>query len=37
MTLGYRSHDAHDVAKEDPGKILIKGEKIYTGHPHPFR
>jgi phytanoyl-CoA hydroxylase len=37
VTLGYRSHDAHDVAKEDPEKILIKGERIYTGHPHPFR
>ena len=37
MTLGYRSHDAHDVVKEDPEKILISGERIYTGHPHPYR
>ncbi|MDA0747701.1 MAG: phytanoyl-CoA dioxygenase family protein, partial [bacterium] len=36
MTLGYRAHDAHDILKEDPEKILISGEKIYTGHPHPF-
>ena len=37
MTLAYRSHDAHDVAKEDPEKILVKGERIYTGHAHPFQ
>jgi hypothetical protein len=37
MTLGYRAHDAHDVAKEDPEKILVTGERIYTGHAHPFQ
>ena len=36
MTLAYRAHDAHDVIKEDPEKILVSGEKVYTGHPHPF-
>ena len=36
MTLGYRAHDAHDVAKEDPEKVLVRGEHTYTGHPHPF-
>ncbi|MEC8932836.1 MAG: phytanoyl-CoA dioxygenase family protein [Candidatus Latescibacterota bacterium] len=33
MTLGYRAHDAHDVGKEDPEKILVRGERVYTGHP----
>ena len=36
MTLAYRAHDAHDVLKDDPEKILVRGERIYTGHPHPF-
>ncbi len=36
MTLAYRAHDAHDVIKEDPEKILVSGERVYTGHPHPF-
>lgn len=36
MTLGYRAHDAHDVSKEDPEKVLVRGERTYTGHPHPF-
>ena len=36
MTLGYRAHDSHDVLKEDPEKLLVRGERIYTGHPHPF-
>lgn len=36
MTLGYQAHAAHDVIKEDPEKILVAGERIYTGHPHPF-
>jgi ectoine hydroxylase-related dioxygenase (phytanoyl-CoA dioxygenase family) len=36
LTLGYRAHDAHDVLKDDPEKILIRGERAYTGHPHPF-
>ncbi len=35
MTLAYRAHDAHDVVKEDPEKILVRGERIYTGHPFP--
>ena len=34
MTLGYRAHDSHDVLKDDPEKILVRGERIYTGHPH---
>ena len=36
MTLAYRAHDAHDVVKEDPEKILLRGKRVYTGHPHPF-
>ncbi len=36
MTLAYRAHDTHDVEKEDPLKILVRGERIYTGHPHPY-
>jgi len=36
MTLGYRAHDAHDVDKEDPVKILVRGERVYTDHPYPF-
>ena len=36
MTLGYQAHAAHDVIKEDPEKILVAGERIYIGHPHPF-
>ena len=36
MTLGYRAHDSHDVLKDDPEKILVRGERIYTGHPSPF-
>jgi hypothetical protein len=36
MTLAYRAHDSHDVDKNDPEKILVRGERVYTGHPHPF-
>jgi ectoine hydroxylase-related dioxygenase (phytanoyl-CoA dioxygenase family) len=36
MTLGYQAHNVHNVIKEDPEKILLRGEKIYIGHPHPF-
>ena len=36
MTLGYRAHDTHDVLKDDPEKILVHGERLYTGHAHPF-
>ena len=36
MTVAYRAHDAHDVIREDPEKILIHGEKAYNGHPSPF-
>ena len=36
MTLAYRAHDAHDVYKDDPEKILVRGERVYTGHPHPL-
>ncbi len=36
MTVAYRAHDAHDVIKDDPEKILVRGEKVYTGHPHPY-
>lgn len=32
MTLAYRAHDAHDVNKDDPEKILLRGERAYTGH-----
>ena len=36
MALAYRAHDAHNVFKDDPDKILLRGERIYTGHPLPF-
>ena len=36
MTLGYQAHNVHNVIKEDPEKILLRGEKTYIGHPHPF-
>ena len=36
MTLGYRAHDSHDVLKDDQEKILVRGERAYTEHPHPF-
>ena len=36
MTLGYRAYDSHDVLKDDPEKILVRGERAYTGHLHPF-
>ncbi|NKB67477.1 MAG: hypothetical protein GKR89_10480 [Candidatus Latescibacteria bacterium] len=36
MTLGYRAHDSHDVLKDDPEKLLVRGERVYTGHSHPF-
>ena len=36
MTLAYRAHDSHDVLKQDPEKILVRGQRVYTGHPHPF-
>ncbi len=36
MTLGYSAHDSHDVSKDDPENILVRGERVYTGHPHPF-
>lgn len=32
MTLGYRAHDAHDLMKDDPEKVLVRGERVYTGH-----
>lgn len=36
MTVAYRAHDVHDVIKDDPEKILVRGKKAYTGHPHPL-
>jgi phytanoyl-CoA hydroxylase len=36
MTLAYRAHDSHDVLKEDPEKLLVRGERAYSGHPHPW-
>ena len=36
MTLGYQAHNVHNVIKEDPEKILLRGKKTYIGHPHPF-
>lgn len=35
MTIAYRTHDAHNIIKEDPEKILVRGERIYTGHTIP--
>ena len=34
ITLAYRAHDAHNVLKDDPEKLLVRGERVYTGHPH---
>ena len=36
MTLAYRTHDAHDVLKDDPEKILVRGEHFYSGHISPY-
>ena len=36
MTIAYRAHDTHNVNKDDPEKILLRGERIYRGHPHPY-
>lgn len=36
MTVAYRAHDVHDVIKDDPEKVLVRGEKVYTGHAHPY-
>jgi len=33
MTLAYRAHDSHDVIKDDTEKILVRGARVYTGHP----
>jgi len=33
MTIAYRAHDAHDVVKDDPEKTLVRGERVYKGHP----
>ena len=35
MTLGYRAHDAHDILKDDPEKILVRGGRVYTDYTHP--
>ena len=34
--LNGPAHDSHDVLKDDPEKILVRGERAYTGYPHPF-
>ncbi len=36
LTVAFRAHDAHDVHKNDPEKILVRGTRLYTGHTHPF-
>ncbi|MCZ6636004.1 MAG: phytanoyl-CoA dioxygenase family protein [bacterium] len=36
MTLAFRAHDAHDVVKDDPEKILVRGESVYSGHISPY-
>ncbi|HAA75767.1 TPA: hypothetical protein DCE37_11690 [Candidatus Latescibacteria bacterium] len=36
VTIGYRAHDSHDTLKDDPEKIIVRGERIYTGHTYPW-
>ena len=35
MTLAFQGHDTHLVRKADPEKILVRGERVYEGHPVP--
>ena len=35
MTLAFQSHDIHLVRKADPEKIVMRGERVYEGHPVP--
>ena len=35
MTLAFQAHDAHLARKADPEKILVRGERVYEGHPVP--
>ena len=36
LTLAYQAHDVHAVGKDEPEKTLVRGERTYVGHPHPF-
>lgn len=35
MTLGYMAHSPHDVVKDQPERLLVRGERAYIGHPVP--
>jgi len=37
MTLAYQAHSVHNVNKDDPEKILVRGKREYIGHPHPYQ
>ena len=34
MTLAYQTHDVHDIRKDEPEKILVRGKREYVGHPY---
>ena len=36
LTLAYRPHDVKNVIKHDPEKILVRGERAYSGHTSPY-
>jgi ectoine hydroxylase-related dioxygenase (phytanoyl-CoA dioxygenase family) len=35
MTLAYVAHVLHDTHKDDPEKLLVRGQRAYSGHPPP--
>ena len=35
MTLAYSAHVRHNALKDDPEKILVRGERTYAGHVLP--
>ena len=35
MTLAYVSHVLHDTHKDDPEKLLVRGQRAYSGHARP--
>jgi phytanoyl-CoA hydroxylase len=35
MTLAYVAHTLHDVHKDDPERLLVRGQRAYSGHTLP--
>lgn len=35
MTLAYVAHTMHDTSKDDPEKLLVRGQRAYSGHTLP--